>query len=144
MQDILTNKEKWCNDWKRQGWLSTYIIKNRYIAFRTNTLDMLFPITKAGVEGWVCYYIFECFPVPTRAFIQFQAERFDKDTTEKYNVVNPFFRRNNRKAWKFHRLESWSIDAYSDEGLKIELERIILDVIPKFEKQVKSILERDR
>jgi len=147
MYNIVNDNEKWCNEWKQQGWISTYFLDNRYIAFRTDALDELFPTTKADktdVHGWVCYYCFERFPGPTQAFLHFHAERFDKDTSIRYKKVNcNAFRKNNRTDWRFHRLQSWNIEKYQKDDLKSTLEYIILDVIPKFEKQVKTILERE-
>lgn len=141
--------EKWndiavfSEEWIKRGWISKNpYIKNRYTAFRTKVIDELFPITKAGVDGWTCYYVFEKYPTAqtARAFLQFTSERFDKDTWVKYNIVNQKFKTNNRDVWEYHRLVSWKINLDNPNGLKAELERFLLEVIPEFERKLTEYL----
>jgi len=137
----------WCKEWQEKGWISSNYpnpyIKNKYIAFRTKTLDELFPVTKPDVHGWTCCYFFEKGEYKqhiSRAHIQFMSTRFDDDTWDKYNIVNKRFNTNNREDWTFHRLYSWEIRLANPNGLKAELERSLLEVIPPFEKKLVEYL----
>jgi len=139
----------WCKEWQEKDLISSKppnpYIKGKYVAFRTKTLDELFPVTKPDVHGWTCCYFFEkgAYKMHTaRSHIQFKSDRFDEDTWKKYNIVNKKFKTNYRDDWTFHRLESWELYLANPDGLKAELERILLKVIPPFEiKLVKYLLE---
>ena len=133
---------EWSLEWQREEWISSCACFNRYFAFRTKALDELFHVTNVGVDGWTCCYVFERFPVPSRAFIQFHSIRFDKITSDRYETSMPAFRNNNRVDWEYHRLDSWKINDDNPDGLKAELERIIIKVIPVFEKKALEMLNK--
>jgi len=137
----------WCKEWQEKGWMSSNYpnpyIRKKYIAFRTKALDELFPVTKPDVHGWTCCYFFEKEAYKhhiSRAHIQFDSTRFDESTWDKYNVVNKRFNTNNRETWRYHRLYSWEIRLANPNGLKIELERSLLEIIPPFERKLVEYL----
>ena len=137
----------WCKEWQEKGWISSLppnpYLKKYYIAFRTKILDEVFPVTKPDVHGWTGCYIFEKRQYKmhvSRAHIQFTSDRFDEDTWEKYTIVNKKFNTNNRDVWTFHRLNSWELRLANPNGLKAELERLLLEVIPPFEKKLVEYL----
>jgi hypothetical protein len=146
--------ERLGNEWIEKGYISRIKIFGRHIAFRTKALDELFPIFQEEVEGWTCSYIIENIPLPNIIHIQFVKYRFDSKTMEKFNMIKPYF--NNRMVkedWEYHRLISWKLDKYNPDktndfydvkdSLIVELEHMITETIPKFERTVGAILEEN-
>ncbi len=149
--DISNILEKWGEDWIENEFITDYDYNSSGMTLRTSNLENIFPQTNNN-KYWPCYYTIARFPFPTQIYIEFNSQGFDEEAIERFQMIKPAFNEKTLKNnWQWHRLKTWKLPDYNlDESekfedvsnnLKIEIERIIVNEIPKFEEQLIGIFD---
>ena len=142
--------EAWCNEWEKNGYVAQYGIRNRYVWFRTPFIRKNFSLTNE--EDGPCAYIVEHFPLPSRLFLQFHATKLNTgDEAIFKHLQSSYSKKHLKNDWEFHRLMSWKINEYNSgdsssffgvaDELKVELDKLVTIVIPRFEKGLMASID---
>ena len=145
--------KEWFEEWEETNKICFLEIHKNHLAFRTPKLEELFP----SVEGydWPCYYWIWPIPFPKQISLEFNrkilySEQLDKNLINKFQIIKTHYNKKIKKDWKSHILKSWILKynpteisdfASISNDLKMELERIIINDIKKYEAELRKIIK---
>lgn len=144
--------EIWAEEWETSKHITQPYIQGNYLFFRTPGLDEMFPIN--GNSKWSCYYMILRLPFPNRLTIEFASAGLNKKYNDKFLKIKAQFNpRGLKDNWQWHRVKTWKLRDYDPDqtedflsvadALKSELERMIVDEIPKFEADMRCLLKEE-
>lgn len=142
--------ESWYQEWEASKHITQPYIQGNYLVFRTPGLDEIFPIN--GNPKWSCYYMILRLPFPNRLTIEFASAGLNKRNNDKFLKIKAQYNpRELKDNWQWHRVKTWKLHDYDPDqteefssvadALKLELERMIFDEIPKFEAVMRNLIK---